>query len=217
MSTKSDYRVKLVCFFLVCFVGACSSIEAKSEKINDVLFGVTLGESSLNSVQDILGKSRLIKQGDAAYSETFVCYTFSKNRVNQVVVFASDEELAGSPEYTITRVDLYASTQYPYSKDDCLDIGVSEKLADSFIGYTKEGFSVHFGLPETVINDHYEKTVCHKELITPDSKNYKYWRGKKDCFQINEDPYVDVCATLKAVFKDGMLVKFSLSKVTSVC
>ena len=76
------------------------------------LLGISLGRANLASVRKKLGPAKIWSSGDAAAAEHKVCYTTHGPR-QIVTVFASNSEMAGPPENTVTEIRVVQGAKYP--------------------------------------------------------------------------------------------------------
>lgn len=210
MMTSKNIVILVSCLL----ASGCIADNTQKESGTPNFFGIKLGLATLATVQEKYGEAILKKTGDASTSRMYICYRFTKNNINQVVLFGSSSEMAGNPNYELTEFELYQESDFPYHSSDCSNLNSSSKI-DLYIDAEKSDVAVKLGVMADIPNI-YKKTTCTKAAFPKDSSGYKAWKDRKDCFS-GDEPYYDECTEVDALFKDNFLSKLIVRKIKSVC
>ncbi len=190
------------------------------------IFGITPGASTFADVLQIFGKSSRWHTGDASTSESKMCYRLGSGSSEVFVVFASNSEMAGAPNYIVTGIRLYSSDGSFQENERCksaewkkgkfltssgLQLGISLSEVNQILGkeHRREG-------------DNFIWSNCEEVPILPSDPYYEFWSKKTGCFEDEKGgwdgkPYYYSCSQVSVCFKDGKVIYLGLSSVDSIC
>lgn len=188
--------------------------------------GITPGESTLNDVTRAFGKAETWRTGDAAASETKICYRMSVVSEETTVVFASHSEMAGPPNYRVTSIRLYGP-EIPFTENqNCINVRLDGKvLATSSglkLGLAEQELLAKLGKPDRKSGEDRIYTSCVTEPMLPSDPNYAYWSRKKGCFRDENGgwkgkPYYDVCSGVTVKLKNARTIYLEFGSNNFVC
>ncbi|MFO1434847.1 MAG: hypothetical protein U1F34_00180 [Gammaproteobacteria bacterium] len=193
---------------------ASSSQIALPEYVDDI-FGWHAGTTTLTNVQGLMGQSPFHVRGDAASSETFICYVIRDTNQSWIVTFTSDNELADVSSHELTGIELTRLDAGLHASNDCT-VALDNRDVMTLVRMSETDFMAKFS-PPVVHKGEYGGSICVENPIDRKDPAYQYWRGKKNCFPEGKEPYVNVCTTWGAQFRDKVLTKLTVKRVSSVC
>lgn len=220
----------------------CSSTVIASENEVDrkslTILGITPGVSKFKDVFYIFGKAKMRSIGDAGLSRTEICYSLSGNVNGTTILFTSDNEMAGAPDFIVSTIHIY-SKDYPfdtsrYSEQYPIDLihGICS-TAQPFTGalVTKNGLRLGLtsgemhsilGKPAKSENNSASYVSCIKQYLLPTNKYYDRLRKLEGCFEDDAggwkgEPYYNICSGVFVIFKNNSIVCLRVSSGTSVC
>jgi len=192
-------------------------IDLESLRILDVAVG---GTQTLQDVITRFGKTKIWHTGDAAESETKICYRIRTKDEESVVVFASNGEMA-SPAGQINAIRIIGPTADFSEPENCASLPIAiNTLATSAgirLGMTQEEVQSLYGTAHSTNDDMLNYSVCRKKYMHTTDPYFGHWVGKEECFEDPSHPYADDCGTLEIMFKDGRAVFIGLNRIQSVC
>ena len=203
-------------FFLSFF---SSFVVSACDLDNDIkdLFGVHFGENTLFDVHDIYGYVEIMSVGDAATSTSYACYILNIEGQNNFLIFHSDNEFAGEPEYSLTGIELHQSNKPLY--DGCMKISNSDSV-NRFSGLLKMSKAQVINkfkfIEDSQNSGQLSLSFCVSENLDFNDPYYSYWKDKEGCFGKNESPHNDTCRNYEAIFKNK-LIKLILKRIVSIC
>lgn len=187
------------------------------------IFGIMLGKHTLNDVQKLFGAVNVNKIGDAASSTNSVCYkVVSKYNPMFDIVFSSDAELAGPPDYELTHAVLYKAGNSINIKD-CTNLEVKDGVAIEeddlvyLLGKSSEKILLDQGESTNSSEHTITNSNCHqipfKKGIDP---HYDYWESRQDCFV--GTPYYDACIIKEFTLdEEGKAIVVEVSYTETIC
>lgn len=181
------------------------------------ILGVTLGRSTLATVQQKLGSAKMWREGDASTAEEAICYVTSEPHAT-VIVFASNSEMAGPPENQVTDIRMMGSESYP-QRAKCAGISAENIRTPSGLGLgiSRKTVRTILGAPS---HGTLSKPIYTWNIIKPlpkSDKNYDYWASRKEeCFD-GKEPFVNVGSEIRVVFNDDVVVALSFERMESIC
>ncbi len=183
------------------------------------ILGITVGRSNLAEVQATLGLAKLWSDGDASTAESKVCYvTQEPNAV--VLVFASNAEMAGSPENQVT--DIRISPRKAYAdRSKCLPLAIpGEKVSTRSglrIGLSHRDIRRILGPPRSATRSMWSYFWSIDRPLPTSAETYLYWLSrKKECFD-GKMPFYSIGSEIAAEFQDDTVTSLSLSRMASIC
>jgi hypothetical protein len=183
------------------------------------ILGIPLGEANLAEVQRQLGEAKLWSDGDAATMEGKVCYvTQGPNPL--VLVFASNFEMAGPPEFKLTDVRILGSSAYE-EKAKCQSLSVTrDKVGTTSglkIGISRARVRKILGRPPRTEKSEWAYTWTINRTLPPSDRYYEYWLArKKDCFE-GKSPFYTVSSEIIVQFDGDVVVALTFSRMDSIC
>jgi hypothetical protein len=183
----------------------------------DVL-GVRLGIDGLDDVVALLGQASIRKEGDASTARSVVCYVATLSTGQVVVSFASDSELHGAPEFTVTNIEIEVAPARKAGQCGELNAKEGRSLYSlALLGKNRSEVLHELGVPSGQAGEELKFSQCEQLPLPESSEKYGYWMGKKDdCFE-GKTPYLDACSGLTLVFSGDRLERITLSYVESIC
>ncbi|MGA2426206.1 MAG: hypothetical protein ABSG07_19550 [Terriglobales bacterium] len=183
------------------------------------ILGVTLGRSNLAEVQATLGRARLWSDGDASTAEGKVCYVTQEPDA-EVVIFASNLEMAGPPENQVTDIRISKSSAY-VQRAKCLPLPISAEKV-----HTKSGLGIGLShrdirrilaTPQSATPKGWEYSWSIDVPLPASDKYYEYWRSReKECFD-GKEPFFSIGSTITVEFEGDAVTALSLSRGESIC
>ncbi len=220
------YLFRVIVFFLLPLTTAMANgnndqgIDLDSLRILDISAG---GVQTLQDVIIRFGETKIWHTGDAAESETKICYlvgTGTKDDDESVVVFASDREMA-SPDGQINKIRIIDLTSAFPERENCASLHVAkDRLATPAglrLGMTLGEVQSLYGMARPTNDGRLGYSTCRKEYMRSTDPYFEHWAGKTQCFEDPSRPYADDCGTVEILFKDGRAVFIGLNRVQSVC
>jgi hypothetical protein len=190
------------------------------------MLGITPGESTFADVIRLYGGTKQWHSGDAAASETKMCFHFRTGGRDTFVVVASNSEMAGAPNYLVTDIRLYSEAE-PFP--DSARCAAVSSAPGSFS--TKGG--VGLGIPvaelERILGKPHGKegsrlvwSACKEVPLPVSHPKFNYWSKREGCFKDEHGgwkgkPYYNVCSQLSVAVKGGKTTYLELSSVDSIC
>jgi hypothetical protein len=210
-------KIRLILLFII---NVLPVISVASDNLHSDYFskllGVELGKQNLNDVQKMYGDAKIADIGDAATSRSSICYAFTQNNIDQIVIFSSNNELAGKPSYVVTQIEIQTKGS-PTKNLKCNAIIKNNHITLSLIGKSKSEFSDKFGFNLKDITNNFNYSFCKKVSMKKDEPTYSYWKGRTECFNSETTPYYDICTNIQANFENNILLKLVLNRSESVC
>lgn len=210
----------LVRLFLIFSFAFSNIIIAGKQDSNLELLGFRVGEAKI--LQDILtrlGSTRIWHTGDAAESESKICYRVASKRGEIVIVFASSEEMA-APKGQINSIRLFGPEVEFGSRKNCTPLQISpSKLrtpSGLHLGLSKAKVNFLFGAKNSSGNS-VEYNKCQRRYFPMSHPEFKRWVGQAECFSDSAHPYFEDCWNVHVDFKNGHAVFISLNRNQSVC
>lgn len=210
----------LVRLFLIFSFAFSNTIMAEKQDINLELLGFRVGETKI--LQDILtrfGSTRIWHTGDAAESESKICYRVASKMGEIVIVFASSEEMA-VPKGQINSIRLFGPEIEFGPRKNCMLLQISPNKLKTPSG-------LHLGMPKAEVNflfgvkrsdaNSVEYSKCQKRYFPKSHPGFKRWVGQTECFSDSVHPYFEDCWNVHVDFKNGHAVFISLNRNQSVC
>ena len=213
---------------MLAVVASCSIIAAAAAGQRQIengaitLFGITAGSSqTLSEVTARLGPAKQWHTGDAAGSESKLCYRLGQGSEATILVFASNSEM-GAPKGQVNAIRIYGP-QVPFApKSRCAISSTSPADVRTPNGLRfdvtqSEVSSILWARPLSKHNSlHYES--CRKRYLKRSDAHFKYWAGKTDCgFENPQRPYENDCSSIEIQFSNGSAKFFELSRGQSIC
>ena len=224
------FRTLLTCglYVLTLALSSCatSAVADNLDRRSLTILGITPGESTFNDVTRLYGAASQWHAGDAAGSETKICFRLSSGKTEAFVVFASNAEMAGAPHYVVTAVRLYSVTE---SFPDASRCGSRPKGPHSFS--TKSGISLGapaskiekiLGKPHRHEKDRLVWTACSKVPLPETDPNYGYWSKREGCFEDEHGgwkglPYYNACTGVSIGLKNAKVTYLEVYGTDSIC
>ena len=226
---------------LILFIYATPGV-ATDNQINRkslTILGITPGVSKFNDVYNSFGEATRQSLGDAATSRTEICYRIHDGLHEAILIFSSNNEMAGSPEFIVTDITVYSReynikpdyTELPFIepydnpnicslvKSNSLKIRTSNGIK---LGMKQKQIYSILGKPVDKNNNSAGYSSCIEQLMNPTGKDYDYWSKRRGCFEDNKGgwngkPHYDICTGINILFENGIAVYFIISSGTSVC
>ena len=183
------------------------------------LMGVTLGESNLAQVQAKMGRTKLWTDGDASRAESKVCY-ITREPDAIVIVFASNAEMAGPPENSLTDIRVMKSAAYR-QRLNCLLLSISGNDVATKnglkIGLSREQLKRMLGPPEGTARPNWKYSWSVDQPLPKSANNYQQWLSKKEeCFE-GQSPFSTIYSEIDVRFDSNSVISFSLTRTESIC
>jgi hypothetical protein len=183
------------------------------------MMGVTLGESNLAEVQEKIGRTKLWTDGDASRAESKVCY-ITREPDAIVVVFASNVEMAGPPENSLTDIRVVRSAAYR-QRSNCLLLAISGNDVATKnglkIGLSRQQVKKILGAPEGMAGPKWKYSWSTDQLLPRSANNYQQWLSEKEeCFE-GQPPFSTIYSEIDARFDSDSVISFSLTRIESIC
>lgn len=220
---------RIILFGLLCFVGVpllgTTAIAEDGERgsghgiASMTVLGLVLGQADLGSVQKKLGEAKMWSDGDASTSESKVCYA-TQNSAPIVVVFASNTEMAGPPENTVTDIRIFPASGYQ-ERSNCRSIHLSGKEVSTKsglrLGINKGSTRKILGAAARVEGSAWSYLWSVERLLPISDKNYGYWVARKQqCFG-GRAPFFTISSEIKVQFDGDLVGGLSLRRIESIC
>lgn len=168
------------------------------------ILGIELGAHSLNDVQSRLGSGNMVKSGDAAMSETSICY---KTLAGEFIQFASNSEMAVD-SLGVTAIRL---SDNPFPNRVCPLVKIKSKSIFS------NGFKLGMAKDEFEKVKSGDSFGCVEVPFAVNSAEYLRWRNAPGCFEKGQEPYYYVCSNSSATFHDNKVIWVEVTRIESVC
>ncbi len=210
---------------LLCSCAAPAAADGLDRRALTIL-GITPGESTFEDVARLYGAAGQWHTGDAHSSETKICFRFGSGDAGTWVVFASNSEMAGAPQYLVTDIRLYSSAEFFTDTQRCKPV---LKGRYSFSTKSGVGLGVSAAKMEKILgkherreNAHFVWVACPKIPIPETDPKYDYWLKREGCFEDEHGgwkgkPYYNACAGVTVGLKNGKVTYLELSSADSIC
>jgi len=198
----------------------CSPAAEKDLSIEHrTILGITLGQANLVGVQRQLGEAKLWVDGDAATLEEKICYV-TQGPDSLIVVFASNAEMAGTPENKLTDVRILNTSAYT-DRANCRSLSVAKDLVGTTsglkMGIRRENVRRILGPPTEVDNSKWHYSWSIDRSLPASDENYKYWLARKEeCFD-GKNPFFTVGSEITIQFDGDVVVALTFSRADSIC
>lgn len=184
--------------------------------------GITAGSGqTLSDVVALHGPATQWHTGDAASSESKLCYRIGEGPEAVIVVFGSYSEMA-SPKGQVNAIRVYGAHVPLASKRRCATASAAPSELQTSNGLrlaaTPSDIAAILGpRPISQRNSmHFES--CRKRHLERTHPNFQIWAGKTVCgFEDPQRPYENDCSSIDIRLKDGSAGSFELSRVQSIC
>jgi len=188
------------------------------------VLGIVLGHSNLAGVEDKLGPAKIWGQGDAGTAEQAICYVTAEPR-SVAIIFASNAEMAGTPNNEVTDISIVRSEAYPL-RSKCGKLAIPAKdvqtLSGLRLGITRSRISQILGQnpvlgPILHSTSWWEYVWSVDEFLPKSDKNYAYWLSRKEeCFG-GKQPFFTVSSEIDVSRAGDVVSWLHLRRIESIC
>lgn len=224
-SVRPMKKIPHILAFLLLTMGAASAATGLDRHSLQIL-GITPGESTFANVIRLYGGAKQWHSGDAATSETKICFHFRTGGRDTFVVVASNSEMAGAPSYVVTDIHLYSEAEPFPDASRCASVsnGPETFLTKGGVGL---GLSVaelerFLGKPHGKEGVRLLWSACKEVPLPVSHPKYSYWSKREGCFKDEGGgwkgkPYFYVCSQLSVAVKGGKTTYLEISSADSIC
>lgn len=171
--------------------------------------GFNLADSySFDALAEKFGATKVVATGDASTSDFRVCYKTSDGKA--AVTFFHGELNWG---FTVTKI---RNVEKHCTKTSALTPS-QLNIAGIALGMDKDAYRNILGKPHSENNNHIQHEFSYVHNLTDSELNELVDRSIKNGSEINPDDYrrSDVFIGIDAFFTDGLLIRFSVTRVES--
>ena len=184
------------------------------------ILGVRIGSSTFKDVIARLGEAKSWHTGDAALSESKICYRASSSIGETVIVFASNSEMA-VPKFKVTAVRIYSPAVPFNDRRRCgvLNVAPSDLRTENGLALGVSPERVHEILwpKRSSKRDSLHYDSCRKRYMEKTDPYFSRWVGRAECFPDPARPHVDECSGVDLRFAKGAAIFLEIVRGDSVC
>jgi hypothetical protein len=183
--------------------------------------GITAGaDTTLSDVAKRLGVAKQWHTGDAANSESKLCYVVRATQP-YIVVFASNSEMS-APKGQVSSIRIYGRGIPFRAKHRCSHLEVQESALSTpnglRLGASKSEIEQALWRRPTSKHGSLHYDSCRKRYLDKSSPYSARWAGEKDCgFENPQRPYENDCTSVEIHLKSDAAVYLQLSRGQSIC
>jgi hypothetical protein len=220
------------CLWLAVAAGSSAAFQGKTAPRgcdlpidSRTVLGIVLGHSDLTGVGDKLGPAKIWSQGHASNPWRAICYVTAEPR-SVAIIFASDAEMAGSPNNDVTDIIILRSEAYPLrSKCRSLPIPADDVQTPSGLRLGISWFRIKQILgPSPTLGPilharpgPWEYVWSVDEFLPKSDKNYAYWLSRKEeCFG-DKQPFFTVNSQIDFRLKGDIVYTLTLRRIERIC
>jgi len=178
------------------------------------------GSNTLSEVAARMGATVVWGTGDAATSESQICYRVPTTGRRVIIVFASNNEMS-QPKGQVNHIVVYGDPRAFPDRERCAMLnrppGALSTLNGLRLGLSPSEARRILG-PRQLRKDQsllYE--ASQRRYLEPTDSRYSHWAVQKQCFDDPSRPYFDDFASITIKFRAGAAILLGLSSNQSWC